>query len=167
MTHTLDKTSSRDEPGPDDIFSPHSPRFSPHVLRLLLFFGGVHLLASSCCRGSDLCYPSAQCARGVRQSPYVMMMWTKPEVGACPSAPIITLVNHVRVDESLKRHPTQRQTPRQHSLSDCLRFWQKHFFHSPRKLEDMVNSTYFVPRFQKSSRKSLWWSIKESEDAKK
>lgn len=84
-----DKTSSRDELGPDDAFSPHSPRFLPHVLHSLLF-------SEKC-----ICYrPAAAVAEtetfaalvpdvhGVRQSPCVMMMWAKAETRACLNAPL-------------------------------------------------------------------------------
>lgn len=78
-----DKTSSRDELDPDNAFSPHSPRFLPHVLRLLLFL-------EKC-----ICYRPAAAVvemktfaallpdvQGLRQSPCVMMMWAKAETGA-------------------------------------------------------------------------------------
>ncbi|KAM7415606.1 hypothetical protein PAMA_017906 [Pampus argenteus] len=58
-----DKTSSRDEPGPYDAFSPHSPIFLPHVLRLHLFSEKcICYCPAAAVAETDLCCPSARCA---------------------------------------------------------------------------------------------------------
>lgn len=64
-----DKTSSRDEPGLDDAFSPLSPRFLPHVLRLLLFLETcICYRPAAAAAEPDLCCPVARCARGTTKS---------------------------------------------------------------------------------------------------
>lgn len=91
-----DKTSSRDEPGPGDAFSPHSPRFLPHVLRLLLFSEKcICYRPAASVAEMDLCCPSARCAGGTTKS------MRDDDVGksrnwSTPKCPIIALVNHVR-----------------------------------------------------------------------
>ena len=128
-----DKTSSRDEPGPDYAFSPHSPRFLPHVLRLLLFSEKCICYRPAASEAAtDLCCPSARCAGGTTKSMRDDDVG-KSRNGSTPKCPIIALVNHVKGDKAPKRHPTQRGTQSRHSLSDCsyLACRQTHFFFSP------------------------------------
>lgn len=138
---------------PDDTFSPHSPRFLPHVLRLRLFSEKcICYRPAAAVAEPDLCCPSARCAGGTTKS------IRDDDVGksrnrSMPKCPIITLVNHVKGDESPKRHPTQRGTQSQHSLSDCLPCRQTHFF-APWGNSRMYNPTHLVLHIYKSQAES-------------
>ncbi len=126
-----DKTSSRDEPGSDDAFSHHSPRFLPHVLHLPLFSEKcICSRPAAAAAKTDLCCPSARCAGGM----------TKPvhddDVGksrnrSTPKCPIIALVNHVKGDKAPKRHPTQRGTHGTVCQTAVIYHADKHIFSLP------------------------------------
>lgn len=113
-----DKTSSRSEPGLDDVFSPHSPRFLPHVLRLLPFSQKCICYRPAAAAELYLRCPSARCAQGTTKSIHDDV--GKSRNRSMPKSPIITLVNHVKGDNLPKRRPTQRGTQSQHSLSECF-----------------------------------------------
>lgn len=108
-----DKTSSRDEGGPDNAFLPHSPIFLPHILCFLLF-----LEKCICCRPAaavaemNLCCPNAQCAVDTTKS------MCDDDVGksrnqSVPKCPVIALVNHVK--ETRRRRDTQHRGELSHS----------------------------------------------------
>lgn len=125
-----DKTSSRDEPGPYDTFSPHSPIFLPHVLCLRLFSEKcICYCPAAAVAETDLCCPSARCAVGTTKSMRDYDVG-KSRNRSMPKCTVIALVNHVKRDKAPKRHPTQRRTQSRYSLSDCsyLPCRQTHFF---------------------------------------
>lgn len=62
-----DTTSSRDEPGPDAVLSPHSLIFLPHVL-LLFSEKCICYRPAAAVAETDLCCPSARCAQGTTKS---------------------------------------------------------------------------------------------------
>ncbi|KAM7391092.1 hypothetical protein PAMP_021808 [Pampus punctatissimus] len=100
-----DKTSSRDEPGPYDAFSPHSPIFLPHVLRLHLFSEKcICYCPAAAVAETDLCCPSARCAVRTTKS------MRDDDVGQSRNrsmlkCPAIALVNHVKRRQGTKETP--------------------------------------------------------------
>lgn len=129
MTHTLDETRQAAETSRASTTRsrPFPPDFCHMSYACFSFWRRASAIVQLLLRLSRTFAALSPDEQGVRQSPYVMM-WAKSRNRSMPKCPIITLVNHVKGDDLPERHPTQRGSQSQHSLSDCLPRQQTHFF---------------------------------------